>query len=58
MDEVCGGAHEIRGRTLGIIGYGRIGSQVSILAEAMGLKVRYYDIVDVLPLECGTCRFN
>ena len=44
------GAHEIRGRTLGIIGYGRIGSQVSILAEAMGLKVRYYDIVDVLPL--------
>ncbi|MEE2787001.1 MAG: phosphoglycerate dehydrogenase [Myxococcota bacterium] len=44
------GAHEIRGRTLGIIGYGRIGTQVSILAEAMGMNVLYHDIVDVLPL--------
>lgn len=44
------GAHEIRGRTLGIVGYGRIGSQVSVLAEAMGMRVIYYDIVDVLPL--------
>ncbi len=44
------GAHEIRGRTLGIIGYGRIGSQVSVLAEAMGMKVIYHDIVDVLPM--------
>ncbi len=43
-------SHEIRGRTLGIIGYGRIGSQVSVLAEAMGMRVLYYDIVDVLPL--------
>ncbi len=43
-------AHEIRGRTLGIVGYGRIGSQVSILAEAMGMRVVYHDIVDVLPL--------
>lgn len=44
------GAHEIRGRTLGIIGYGRIGSQVSVLAEAMGMKVIYHDTIDVLPL--------
>jgi D-3-phosphoglycerate dehydrogenase len=44
------GAHEVRGRNLGIIGYGRIGSQVSILAEALGMKVRYYDVVSVLPL--------
>ncbi|MBV72288.1 MAG: phosphoglycerate dehydrogenase [Myxococcales bacterium] len=44
------GAHEIRGRTLGIIGYGRIGSQVSVLAEAMGMQVLYHDIVDVLPM--------
>ena len=44
------GAHEIRGRTLGIIGYGRIGSQVSVLAESMGMKVIYHDIVDVLPM--------
>lgn len=38
------GAHEMRGKTLGIIGYGRIGSQLSILAEAMGMQVCYYDI--------------
>lgn len=44
------GAHEIRGRTLGIVGYGRIGSQVSVLAESMGLKVIFHDIVDVLPM--------
>ena len=44
------GAHEIRGKNLGIIGYGHIGSQVSVLAEAMGLNVHYYDIVKKLPL--------
>ncbi|MCB0390508.1 MAG: phosphoglycerate dehydrogenase [Bdellovibrionales bacterium] len=44
------GSHEIRGKTLGIVGYGHIGSQVSILAEAMGLKVIYYDIIKKLPL--------
>ena len=48
------GAHEIRGKVMGIIGYGRIGSQVSILAEAMGMRVKYYDIVDVLPLGNAT----
>ena len=44
------GSHEIRGRTLGIIGYGRIGSQTSILAEALGMRVVFYDIGNVLPL--------
>lgn len=44
------GAHEVRGKTLGVVGYGRIGSQVSVLAEAMGMRVIYHDIVDVLPL--------
>jgi D-3-phosphoglycerate dehydrogenase len=44
------GAHEIRGKTLGIIGYGHIGSQVSILAEGLGLRVLYFDIVKKLPL--------
>ncbi|MEM8834246.1 MAG: phosphoglycerate dehydrogenase [Planctomycetota bacterium] len=44
------GAHEVRGRTLGIIGYGRIGSQVSVLAEAMGMRVLYHDVIDTLPL--------
>ncbi len=44
------GSREIRGKTLGIVGYGHIGSQVSVLAESMGLKVVYYDIVKRLPL--------
>jgi D-3-phosphoglycerate dehydrogenase len=44
------GAHEIRGRTLGIVGYGHIGSQLSILAEALGMQVRFYDIVEKLAL--------
>lgn len=44
------GSREIRGKTLGIVGYGHIGSQVSILAEAMGLKVIYYDVIKKLPL--------
>lgn len=38
-DKSAEGAHEVRGRTLGIVGYGRIGSQVSILAEALGMRV-------------------
>lgn len=44
------GSYELRGKTLGIIGYGNIGSQVSVLAEAMGMKVIFYDIVTKLPL--------
>ena len=43
------GSFELRGKTLGIIGYGNIGSQVSVLAEAMGLNVIYYDVVTKLP---------
>lgn len=41
---------ELRGKTLGIIGYGNIGSQVSVLAEAIGLKVIFYDVETKLPL--------
>jgi len=41
---------EVRGKKLGIIGYGNIGSQLSILAEALGMKVYFYDIDDKLPL--------
>jgi D-3-phosphoglycerate dehydrogenase / 2-oxoglutarate reductase len=44
------GSYELRGKTLGIIGYGNIGSQVSILAEAFGLNVIYYDVLTKLPL--------
>lgn len=49
-DKSAGGAHEVRGRTLGIVGYGHIGSQVSVLAEAMAMRVVYFDIVPKLPL--------
>ncbi len=44
------GAREIRGKTMGIVGYGHIGSQVSVLAEALGLHVIFHDIVPKLPL--------
>lgn len=43
------GSFELRGKTLGIIGYGNIGSQVSVMAEALGMNVIYYDIVTKLP---------
>jgi D-3-phosphoglycerate dehydrogenase len=44
------GSFELRGKTLGIVGYGHIGSQVSILAEAMGMRVLYHDILSRLPM--------
>ena len=44
------GSHEVRGKRLGIVGYGHIGSQVSILAEAMGMTVRYVDVLPKLPM--------
>ncbi len=44
------GAHEIRGRTLGIVGYGNIGSQLSVVAESLGMRVLFYDTVDKLAL--------
>ena len=49
-DKSAKGAHEMRGRTLGIIGYGNIGSQLSVLAEALGMKVVYFDTADRLPM--------
>ena len=49
-DKSAVGSHEIRGRTLGILGYGNIGSQLSVVAESLGMTVYYYDIVDRLPL--------
>ena len=44
------GSYELRGKTLGIIGYGNIGSQLSVLAEGLGMKVIYYDTETKLPL--------
>ncbi len=49
-DKSATGSHEVRGRTLGIVGYGNIGSQLSILAEALGMRVLFYDINDKLAL--------
>ena len=46
--------HEIRGKTLGIIGYGHVGSQVSVLAENMGMNVIFYDIAPVMSLGNST----
>ena len=50
------GAHEVRGKTLGIVGYGHIGMQVSVLAEGLGINVLFYDIENKLPLgNAKTC---
>ncbi len=49
-NKISKGCFEVRGKTLGIIGYGHIGSQVSVLAESFGMDVIYYDIQTVLPL--------
>jgi len=44
------GSYELRGKTLGIVGYGNIGTQVSVLAEALGMKVIFYDVETKLPM--------
>ncbi len=49
-DKSADGAHEVRGRTLGIVGYGNIGTQLSVLAEALGMRVVFYDTADKLAL--------
>ena len=49
-DKSAAGAHEIRGQTLGIVGYGAIGSQLSVLAENLGMSVLYYDLAEKLSL--------
>lgn len=43
-------SHEVRGKVMGIVGYGSIGSQLSVLAESLGMKVIYHDVVTKLPL--------
>lgn len=49
-DKSAIGSHEIRGKTLGIVGYGHIGAQVGVLAESMGMRVLYFDIATKLPM--------
>ncbi|MFM2151830.1 MAG: hypothetical protein RL199_265 [Pseudomonadota bacterium] len=48
--KVSAGCHEVRGKTLGIVGYGHIGSQVGVLAEAFGLRVVFFDVATKLPM--------
>ncbi len=48
--KVAVGSHEVRGRTIGIVGYGHIGSQIGVLAEAFGMRVVFYDIAAKLPM--------
>ena len=49
-DKSAAGAHEVRGRTIGIVGYGNIGTQLSVLAEDLGMRVLFYDTADRLAL--------
>jgi D-3-phosphoglycerate dehydrogenase len=49
-DKSAMGSHEVRGRRLGIVGYGNIGTQLSVLAENLGMSVYFYDIADKLAI--------
>lgn len=49
-DKSAKGSTEVRGKTLGIVGYGHIGTQLSVIAEALGMRVRFFDIADKLPM--------
>ncbi|KAH8551253.1 hypothetical protein BGW37DRAFT_426274 [Umbelopsis sp. PMI_123] len=53
-NKVSANCFEIRGKVLGIVGYGHIGSQLSVLAESMGMTVYFYDVVQIMPL--GTAK--
>ncbi len=59
-DKSAKGSFEIRGKKLGIVGYGNIGSQLSVLAESLGMQVMYYDTMEKLSLgnayKCGSLR--
>ncbi|MFT3765775.1 MAG: phosphoglycerate dehydrogenase [Minicystis sp.] len=48
--KVSSGCHEVRGKTIGLVGYGHIGQQLGVLAEALGMRVLFYDIVSKLPM--------
>lgn len=53
-NKVSKNCYEIRGKTLGIVGYGHIGAQLSVLAEAMGMTVYFHDVLQIMPL--GTAK--
>ena len=54
-DKSSDGSHEVRGRTLGIVGYGNIGSQLSVVAEMLGMQVYFYDTEEKLALGNARC---
>ncbi|KAK0800187.1 D-3-phosphoglycerate dehydrogenase 2 [Friedmanniomyces endolithicus] len=49
-NKVSAGCWEVRGKTLGIVGYGHVGSQLSVMAESMGMKVIFYDVVNLMSM--------
>lgn len=49
-NKVSAGCWEVRGKTLGIVGYGHVGAQLSVLAESLGMKVIYYDVINLMGL--------
>ncbi|KAJ3062606.1 hypothetical protein HK102_008714 [Quaeritorhiza haematococci] len=49
-NKVSSGCHEVRGKVLGIIGYGHVGSQLGVMAEALGMQVIFYDTVSLMPI--------
>ena len=49
-NKISQGCHEVRDKCVGIIGYGHVGSQLSVLCESLGMRVLFYDILPVLPL--------
>ena len=49
-DKSAKGAHEVRGRKLGIVGYGNIGTQLRVIAESLGMSVYFYDVADKLAI--------
>src|SRR5580658_6061326 len=59
-DKSAAGSHEVRGRRLGIVGYGNIGTQLSVLAENLGMSVYFYDVADKLAIgnarRCSTLQ--
>jgi D-3-phosphoglycerate dehydrogenase len=57
-NKTANGSREVRGKKLGIVGYGNIGKQLSVLAEALGMDVYYYDVEDKLALGNATRMHN